>query len=56
MTDITIFEKILAGEIPANKVFEDESVLAFDDINPQQLIRIDVFTNSENHQNLTYIG
>lgn len=29
-----IFCKILAGEIPCNKVYEDENVLAFHDINP----------------------
>ncbi len=31
----TLFEKIIAREIPANIVFEDELVLAFRDINPQ---------------------
>ena len=31
----TLFEKIAAREIPAAIVFEDESVLAFRDINPQ---------------------
>ena len=30
----TIFAKILAGEIPCHKVYEDEKVLAFLDINP----------------------
>ncbi|MBT4153555.1 MAG: HIT family protein [Candidatus Magasanikbacteria bacterium] len=30
----TIFHKILAGEIPAHKVYEDEHVLAFLDIFP----------------------
>jgi len=30
-----IFCKIVAGEIPAAKVFEDERALAFRDINPQ---------------------
>lgn len=30
-----IFEKIIAREIPANIVFEDDRVLAFRDINPQ---------------------
>jgi histidine triad (HIT) family protein len=30
----TIFSKILAGEIPCHKVYEDELVLAFLDINP----------------------
>ncbi len=31
----TIFEKIIAREIPADVVYEDELVLAFRDINPQ---------------------
>ena len=30
-----IFAKILRGEIPCDKVFEDDHVLAFRDINPQ---------------------
>ena len=30
-----IFCKIAAGEIPSNKVYEDEKVLAFRDIEPQ---------------------
>ncbi len=30
-----IFAKILRGEIPCDKVYEDEHVLAFRDINPQ---------------------
>lgn len=30
----TIFGKILAGQIPCHKVYEDEHVLAFLDINP----------------------
>lgn len=32
--DNNIFAKILRGELPAKKVFEDEHVLAFHDINP----------------------
>ena len=36
MTDQdTIFSKIIAGEIPADIVYEDDAVLAFRDINPQ---------------------
>ena len=31
---MTIFSKIIAGEIPCHKVYEDEHVLAFLDINP----------------------
>ena len=30
-----IFCKIVAGEIPSTKVYEDETVFAFRDINPQ---------------------
>lgn len=30
-----IFCKIVAGEIPSKKIYEDEQVLAFNDINPE---------------------
>lgn len=30
-----LFCRIVAGEIPATKVFEDERLIAFNDINPQ---------------------
>ena len=32
--DTNIFARILRGEIPSNRVYEDEHVLAFNDINP----------------------
>lgn len=32
---MTVFEKILAGDIPSEKVYEDDAVLAFKDIDPQ---------------------
>ncbi|MCH8863163.1 MAG: histidine triad nucleotide-binding protein [Proteobacteria bacterium] len=35
-----IFAKILRGEIPCNKVFEDEHALAFHDINPQAPVHV----------------
>ena len=34
-TNPTIFGKILRGEIPCNKVYEDEHILAFHDIHPK---------------------
>ena len=34
MTEETIFNKIISGEIPASKVYEDENFLAFLDIMP----------------------
>ena len=33
--DNCIFCKIIAGEIPSNKVYEDDRILCFRDINPQ---------------------
>jgi diadenosine tetraphosphate (Ap4A) HIT family hydrolase len=38
--DQNIFAKILRGEIPARKVFEDDWALAFHDINPQAPVHI----------------
>jgi histidine triad (HIT) family protein len=36
--DSNIFAKILRGEIPCNKIYEDDFVLAFHDISPQKKI------------------
>ncbi|RKD34741.1 histidine triad nucleotide-binding protein [Thermohalobacter berrensis] len=35
-----IFCKIINGEIPSDKVYEDEKVIAFNDINPQAPVHI----------------
>jgi histidine triad (HIT) family protein len=35
-----LFCKIIAGEVPSKKVFEDETTYAFRDINPQAPIHI----------------
>jgi histidine triad (HIT) family protein len=35
LDSMTIFEKIIARQIPAKLVFEDEEVVAFHDVNPQ---------------------
>ncbi|MEO8440003.1 MAG: histidine triad nucleotide-binding protein [Spartobacteria bacterium] len=37
---MTIFEKIVAREIPAKIVFEDDDVLAFEDVNPQAPVHV----------------
>ena len=34
-TERTIFEKIIAREIPADIIYEDDTALAFNDIAPQ---------------------
>ena len=38
--DDNIFAKILRGEIPCNKIYEDNFILAFYDINPQASIHV----------------
>jgi histidine triad (HIT) family protein len=38
--DSNIFARILRGELPCNKVFEDEHALAFHDINPLAPVHI----------------
>jgi len=35
MSDNCLFCKIIRGEIPADKLYEDEDILAFRDISPQ---------------------
>jgi histidine triad (HIT) family protein len=42
-----IFARILRGEIPCKKVFEDDHVLAFHDINPQSPTHILVIPKGE---------
>ena len=37
---MTIFEKIIRREIPAEIVFEDDDVLAFRDVNPQAPVHV----------------
>lgn len=40
MTGKTVFAKIADGELPADKVFEDEHCLAFKDIDPKAPVHI----------------
>ena len=43
----TIFSKIISRELPADIVYEDDSVLAFRDINPQAPVHILVIPKVE---------
>lgn len=58
-----IFCKIVKGEIPAKKVYEDDKVIAFNDISPQSPIHILVIpknhissANDINNENKEIIG
>ena len=37
---MTVFEKIIRREIPAEIVYEDEDVIAFHDVNPQAPVHV----------------
>ena len=41
----TIFEKIIAGEIPATIVHRDDRVIAFRDISPQARVHVLIVPN-----------
>jgi histidine triad (HIT) family protein len=41
----TLFEKIIAGEIPATIVYRDELVIAFRDIHPQAPVHVLIVPN-----------
>ena len=42
-----IFAKILRGEIPCKKVYEDEYVFAFHDVNPQKKVHVLIIPKGE---------
>lgn len=44
---MTIFSKIVSGEIPCNKVDENENFLAFHDINPKAPVHILIIPKKE---------
>ncbi len=43
----TIFTKIINREIPADIVYEDDNIIAFNDINPQAPIHVLIVTKKE---------
>jgi len=60
-----LFCAIVNGDIPSNKVYEDEKILAFKDINPQAPVHVLIipkahiqsaeYVNSENSSVVAYI-
>lgn len=43
----TIFSKIIKGDLPADKVFENERIMAFKDINPSAPVHILIIPKKE---------
>lgn len=52
----SIFTKIIAGEIPADVVFDGERVIAFRDINPQAPVHLLVVPKTEQYRNVTELA
>jgi len=46
----TLFEKIVAREVPAAIVYEDEQVIAFRDIKPQAPAHVLIVPKSRSHE------
>lgn len=56
MSEPSVFERIVAGEIPATKVFENERVLAIRDIAPQAPVHLLVFPKSGEYANVSALA
>ena len=52
MDNSCLFCKIIAGEVPSTKVYEDENVFAFEDINPSAQTHV-LFIHKKHSKNLT---
>ena len=51
--DLTIFEKILRGDIPCTPVYEDEHTLAFKDLHPQAPVHVLVILKQKKFVNVS---
>lgn len=50
-----VFAKILRGEIPSKKVYEDEHVLAFHDIHPRRKVHVVIIPKGA-YENVSVFG
>jgi histidine triad (HIT) family protein len=56
MSEPSVFERIVAGEIPSTKVFENERVLAIRDIAPQAPVHLLVFPKTGEYPDVTALA
>lgn len=52
----TIFTRIVAREIPADIVFENDTIIAFRDINPQAPVHLLVVPKSASYRNVSELA
>jgi histidine triad (HIT) family protein len=56
MSEPTVFERIVAGEIPSTRVFENERVLAIQDIAPKAPVHLLVFPKAGTYANVAELA
>ena len=56
MSEPSVFERIVAGEIPSTKVFENERVLGIQDIAPQAPVHVLLFPKSGEYANVSELA
>ena len=56
MSEPTVFERIVAGEIPSTRVFENERVLAIQDIAPTAPVHLLVFPKAGTYANVAELA
>jgi histidine triad (HIT) family protein len=56
MSEHSVFERIVAGEIPSTKVFENERVLGIQDIAPQAPVHVLLFPKSGEYANVSELA
>ena len=55
-TEPSIFSRIIAGEIPADVVFDSERIIAFRDIAPQAPVHLLVVPKTEQYRDVTELA
>ena len=56
MSEPSVFERIVAGEIPSTKVFENERVLAIKDIAPKAPVHLLVFPKTGEYRDVAALA
>jgi len=55
-TEVSVFSRIISREIPADVVFEDDSVIAFRDIAPQAPFHVLVVPKTSRHRDVVELA
>jgi histidine triad (HIT) family protein len=55
-TERSVFERIVAGEIPSTKVFENDRVLGIQDIAPQAPVHLLLFPKTAEYRNVAELA